>query len=862
MPVFNRRKQRCVNCDTCELLHTTTVWGTGNRHARIAIVGEAPGKDEDREGVPFIGAAGRLLNKALYDVGLQRNGIWITNRVCCRPPENKIDSLEGVSGIENCTPGLHAELKSLPNLKVVIALGRTAMNAFGIHEKISKVRGSLELWGQVPIIPTYHPSFIIRGKSDFYDVWVGDIRKALRVADDNFTLPREQFNINPTFAEIERFVQIALKTNQLIACDVETTALHPWQGQLYIIGFASSSEDALCIRLLKNDGSHYWNGEWPKLKILLKSFFKHGRFLFQNASFDVGWLEQYGFTVNNIDHDIMLLHHAFHPDLPHNLGYITAQFGLTPYWKEAFGNREGSLLSMNWEEVATYNCRDCVVLHQNLEPLQRALDDRAYQVYKTITLPLIKPVLAMHNAGLPLDKKVLGAFKRKTVKNIAKVTETLTTAGQVPPGFNWNSNQHLLALLFNIQPEKLVKDRQEIESYDAPGSRKKKNSKKYRELCAKVELFTEVKGLSFPRIKGYTTRYTDGGVPSTADDAIGAMIYAANRRLNQIKKFRRVTAAHRKERRYLDRELAVLVGLRDLRTYTKLLANNCDYPTWPDGRVHPSFKLHGTATGRLSSGSKKSDSADPGNLQNIPKEARKPFKTDNNHVLVTADYTNFEVAIIAYLASDDVLIKTVESGENVHDANVRLLFGVDKDHPMYGSYRAVCKTYRFARNYGSGLGNAYAQVMSRVPDCGLTYKHFCELDAMYMEAHPQYAKWVIGINEQIKTHGKLYNAFGRVRKFDPYDSQAEQKGLNFPVQSTAADIINQAMVRVDMRLKRIPEARLILQLHDALYIECLTKDKQKCARVLQDELQTPVTINGTPRVFKVDIKTARSWGDL
>lgn len=158
-----------AQCKNCELHKTATnhVPGSGNPNAEVVFIGEAPGAQEDLQGLPFVGNSGKLLDKLLASIRLDRKDVYICNILKHRPPENR-DPLP--EEIRVCTPFLKAQLKIIAP-KVVITLGRYSMNYFFPEEMISRVRGIAKkiVWQGIPltIIPVYHPSAALRNGAMF-----------------------------------------------------------------------------------------------------------------------------------------------------------------------------------------------------------------------------------------------------------------------------------------------------------------------------------------------------------------------------------------------------------------------------------------------------------------------------------------------------------------------------------------------------------------------------------------------------------------------------------------------------------------------------------------------------------------------
>lgn len=156
MTDFDDFLARCMACEKCVLRKgaSRVVPGVGNPHAKIMFIGEAPGKQEDIQGEPFVGAAGKFLNEMLESIGLARKDIYIANTIKCRPPENR-DPLP--EEIETCKPWLKEQIL-LIQPKVIVTLGRFAMNLFLPDAKISSAHGKPEKVGKLIVVPLYHPA--------------------------------------------------------------------------------------------------------------------------------------------------------------------------------------------------------------------------------------------------------------------------------------------------------------------------------------------------------------------------------------------------------------------------------------------------------------------------------------------------------------------------------------------------------------------------------------------------------------------------------------------------------------------------------------------------------------------------------
>jgi uracil-DNA glycosylase family 4 len=167
------------DCTRCRLHEGRThlVFGTGNPRARLMFVGEAPGQDEDEQGLPFVGRAGQLLTKMIESMGLKREEVYIANVLKCRPPGNRPPRPDEVA---TCGPFLRRQIASI-HPDVLCTLGSFAAQAvLRREEKISAIRGKFFLVDGVTVLPTYHPAYLLRNPGEKRTVWE-DLQKIMAV---------------------------------------------------------------------------------------------------------------------------------------------------------------------------------------------------------------------------------------------------------------------------------------------------------------------------------------------------------------------------------------------------------------------------------------------------------------------------------------------------------------------------------------------------------------------------------------------------------------------------------------------------------------------------------------------------------
>ncbi len=174
-------RDEVATCTSCSLheTRTQTVFGVGNASADWLVIGEAPGADEDKQGEPFVGRAGKLLNAMLLAVGLEREQVFIANILKCRPPNNRDPKPDEVQACEHFLKRQVELIKP----KIILCVGRiAAQNLLKVDTPIGKMRGKqFQLAGSdIPVMVTYHPAYLLRSPREKRKVWE-DLKKAMRL---------------------------------------------------------------------------------------------------------------------------------------------------------------------------------------------------------------------------------------------------------------------------------------------------------------------------------------------------------------------------------------------------------------------------------------------------------------------------------------------------------------------------------------------------------------------------------------------------------------------------------------------------------------------------------------------------------
>ena len=285
-------------------------------------------------------------------------------------------------------------------------------------------------------------------------------------------------------------------------------------------------------------------------------------------------------------------------------------------------------------------------------------------------------------------------------------------------------------------------------------------------------------------------------------------------------------------------EAPIVGAVLEYRQYAKLKSTYVDGLTKviaADGRIHTSFQNTVTATGRLSS-------TEP-NLQNIPvrtelgAELRKMFVAPAGRVLVDADYSQIELRLLAHIAGDEHMIAAFRAGEDIHTVTASQVFGVPPEQVTH-EMRRRAKAVNFGIVYG-------ISDFSLSQDIGVTRAEAKAYMEKYFEKYSGVHAYMTQVVERAKADGYVSTLMGRRRWLPELKSSnfnlrsfGERVALNMPIQGTAADLITKAMLHVDGRLRREGlEARLVLQVHDELIVECPEGEAEQVQRLLAEEME-------------------------
>lgn len=335
----------------------------GPKPNKLMILGEAPGAEEEKFGIPFVGSAGKELDRMCREIDFPLASAYKTNVFWTRPINNKLETIFLPQAdwkaqnsslvpslpfrIDNKThylpPAFQSELTRLreeieavnPNL--IIALGATALWSLTGRQNISSVRGTV-LQSSVSstsigrkVLPTFHPAAVLR-QWDLRTIVQADLLKAKRQMEfPEVRRPARQILTDPTLQDL-RAASFAFQQANILAVDVETRL-----GQITEIGFASSPQFAVVVPFIKGFNENYWKTaaeEIEALRIVKAILQSPVPKVFQNGLYDIQYIwRSWRFPPRNCAHDTMLKHHALFPELQKGLGFMGSIYTEEPAWK-------------------------------------------------------------------------------------------------------------------------------------------------------------------------------------------------------------------------------------------------------------------------------------------------------------------------------------------------------------------------------------------------------------------------------------------------------------------------------------------------------------------------------------------------
>lgn len=776
----------------------------GPPDAKIMLVGEAPGSEEDACGRPFVGYSGRTLNTMLSQAGIARHQCLVTNVARERPPANKIHYFFEDKKCTLPKPKLRTWINTLaqeielykPN--IIVALGATALWALTGEKKISDNRGYILPCTLVPgrkVLPTYHPQ-AINYEWKLYFPTVLDLRKAYRHSEFSEIPESKQVIIpNAPFEQFVGYMRMLIEHEEFekLSVDIETDPRHPGS-HITELGLSHSANFGISILPVKNSCSALSEQEELLLWQTFADLVARKKIIMQNAAYDTGvlWHNQH-ILVENIWMDTLIAAHCCWPELPRDLGFLGSICLDTRPWKAAKGEQYNPLDAANTFGIA--------------EVLDKELNTQKIRETFQFEMDLIPVALTMQLQGIEVDvskqKELIDLWRTKATE----LKQQLHT--MIGYEINFNSPKQVQELLYM--------------KLGLPVQYKRRKS---------------VDEARTPTIDANALRTLSRLVP---DNPIFNLIL-------DYKKAEVLVS------RFLDIELSPRNTVHT--SYNITGASSDD---------EEDTKKTKRSFGRWSSSASIILPYGGGNLQNIPQEARQMYRAKPGWKIVQADYSQAEAVVVAHLIGDRKLVqtfkdsfglsKTEKKRYDIHKLTYSAMTGVPVEQ-VTPEQRTVGKTLRHSTNYAAGplvLANRL----------GIKLAEAKRLIELYHRANPLLRMWYETIQAELKRSRTLYNLFGRKHRFmDRWGDTLFRSAYSYIPQSTVGDLLNKALRQIYTNSKDLSyEMIILLQLHDALYVMIEEQYVDETLSWLRERMLVPLTHNGEEFTIDVDFKVGDSWGE-
>lgn len=752
-------------CLSCGLNECSFVPGYGPEKAELVVVGEAPGTTEVEKRRPFVGEAGKLLNKALQVVGVDREKVYITNTVLCRPWPHRAPK---PAEVKACRPRLIEEIRSR-HPRVVLALGSVAMRTLlpgkvSIEQEHGAAYWSDELCCSV--VPAIHPAAILRNPGRYR---FADLVRAVKVAVDASSTHTEKADGNFTAILCDSYNDLSLvsyeptRLHDAMYLDVEVAS----DGRLLAVGFAYRPEQVYILteRALADRRVLKWLGEVVGSPAT--------RLVGHNLKYDVQVLWRHGVGSARIDGDTLLMHYTLDERQGvHGLKAICRKLFKAPDWEEPVKPYKNQPEKCPRDVLYSYNAKDVYYTAALHARLNTELDEHSWKVLHELLIPAANVLARMEYTGILVDREEISRQGEELSAEIARLVRDMRQL--VGREFNPDSPKQLLHLL-------------------------------YKELDLPVP-----------------------GRLSTDEEAL-LMIREYHPLPDLLLQYRKAKKLYS--------------------TYIEGLEELMDR----DGRVHTTFNLHGTVTGRLSSSRP--------NLQNIPRpdtdggRVRNLFVATPGYILVQGDLSQAEVRVLAYYSQDKTLIEAMEH-EDIHTRTASLMFRVSPEE-VTKELRTAAKRITFGLIYGMST-----QSLARELDVSLAEAE--ELVDKFFSIFPKAREWIEDTKAFVLAHGYVETPFGRRRRFDVItrENRGEvlRQAVNTLIQSVASDLTLSALIRLgNAFLGEDESTRLLLTVHDSILLETRSEVAEIASIVKKEMEQVPSWV-GVP--FVAEVEVGWRWGSL
>lgn len=842
MNELNLNNENCEKCPSLCKSRKQVVNGVGPLDAKILIIGEAPGPDENDSGQPFVGRAGQTLTKLLAMAGIDRAQVRISNAVRCFPKNEDKNVMASFRAptfeeITACREYLKQEVAAIqPN--VIVPVGSAALAAIlgsksaAASTKITKVRGT-EFWSEelnCKIMPTFHPSAVMRDPNkepiviqDFVRIRESSQYKELSKGDEGNYITLD------TIEKVDAFFE-RMKEVQTFVFDIETNSLDWQTGKIMCISFSWKEKTACVLPVTKYIGIPYQEIEIKKrkskkkvggkvqivevekqvtvdkvrdtyelawgdkqeyvlsrLKELMES--ENGK-AGQNLKFDAKWFMQMGWKVNNIVFDTMLAAHLLNENNKGglNLTALSMQYTtmgaydrvLEDWFKENKISQSNRNYARVPEEILyKYAAMDADCTYRLLVKFNDLIAKEGLtSILTRLTVPLSDTLTQAEFTGIKIDRDYLNNLKKELETDIKALEDRIK---KITGEVNLNSPDQLKDLLF--------------------------------------------KQLKLPKIKK-----TKKGDDSTDVEVLSILadMHPIPQLILDYRKLEKLYSTY-------------VVGIEEV------LDKN--------GYLHASFNIPGTESGRLSSSGP--------NLQNIPKEdkrIKKMYIPEEGNVLVEGDLSQAEICFWAEYSRDPQMLMDIANGLDMHRNTAAMVYKIPPEQ-VTDAQRRLAKRTAFGLLYGMG-----DEKFAKQNKC--TVEEAAKGRVAFFSRYPIAKQWLFHIVREARMSQSVRSIFGRIRHLPGINSQdemvkyeAEAAAKNSPIQGAASDYACNAANRIVLKFKELGlHGKLRILIHDAILMDIPKAEFEQSIAIMKEEMERPVCNMVVP--IRSDFAIGPNWGEM
>lgn len=820
-----------------EMGNSNPMMGQGKKGAKIMIVQENPYEAEYRRGQYMGGKAGRMLRAALGEVGIDVDDVYFTAIVKHTTPEDRLPLPDEVKESMDL---MWAEI-DIVNPDIIVPTGNPSMKALMGVTAITKHRGKLVEKDGRKYFPLLHPNIVLK-QPKYMDLFSKDIINLASILDGEVPEDIQAFGkerrycdtFDEAMDEIKRLY--ALPSGSTIVIDLETVKTNPFIKQIaessvttrtkypeslrpkiVAIGFSDRAGYGSAMPL------YHRQNEMPGNQI--GTIVKAIRFLLErediefcahNAKFDIKWLRaQLDIWVSQMAWDTMLIHYLAITEEKgtHGLkdlawletdmgGYDDALDKVKPK-----GDDEGNYDLIDWDILKVYLADDCDVTFRLLDKWKTLIEDdeEKHWLWHNLMQPGYYTLLDIEMDGMHVDQEWMRRLQKVYPDEVARLRERLSEFPEVLEVERekmdmWKERvaigQIKKAMRTPEQQEKFEKYKKyDPHSKDGDGTRLNFGSSQ------------QLKDLLFNRMGLKTVVLTDKGEPSTDKDSLKYM-------RNQAPKFIDLLTEFRKAKHLNDNFVQGLLAILD-----------------DNSIIHPSYNIHGTVTGRLSSN-------EP-NAQQFPRKVYDPFLFQYNYeikklfnsrfgddgVIVQFDYSQLELRILAVFTQDPELIRLYRSGADLHKEVASGAFNVPVSE-VTKDQRTASKKVQFGIVYQESAKGLSEDL--RAEGINMSVEECERFIANYFRRFPKVQQWINNIKRFARRNKYVKTLTNRIRHLATIDStdrsiaaEAERQAVNAPIQSTGSDCTLQSLIQINKWLRESGlRSRICVTVHDSIVLDC------------------------------------------